>query len=184
MPRCGNCQQNHATVQDVKACYTKGKVQVKVPRGGNILTVAQKPAVQYRYEAPEFPDSTKYAYGARLVREKVEFPKVPAARYALENLPGYGNIVGFFEVRDGKGKWEGFQFMDRLVGGGVGDFVKYPVKGAAKAILLRKIADAPQVAAKKFADEFSVCARCGRTLTDDTSRARGLGADCAAYFGG
>lgn len=183
MPRCGNCQQNHATVQDVKACYTKGKVQVKVPRGGNILAVgggAQKPATTYRYEAPEFPDSTKYLNGGRLVREKVEFPKVPAAHYALEDLPGHVNAVTFFEVKNGKGKWDGFQFVQRIVGGGH----EYPVKGAAKAIVLRKIADDPQTAAKRYADEYGCCAVCGRDLTNDESRARGIGPDCWAKFGG
>lgn len=168
--KCGKCKQYHESFDQVRAC--------------NLAPAKQQFATERVYEAPEFPDSTKYLNGGKFVSQKVEFPTVPESKYALANLPGHANALTFFQVQTGKkGKWKGFQFVNRLVGGGVGSFVEYPVKGAAKAQVLRKIADDPQAAAKAFADEFSVCARCGRTLTDDTSRARGLGPDCAAVFG-
>jgi hypothetical protein len=36
----------------------------------------------------------------------------------------------------------------------------------------------PKAAMKTFADELGVCARCHRDLTDDVSRARGVGPVC------
>lgn len=185
---CGNCKSTHATVDEVRACYRTsnpvaaartdahgfGPSRFHAP--GTVITTRE-------WQAPEFPDSRKYNYGGKFVSTKVEV-NVPDSRYALDNLPGAGNITTFFEVKTGKAntKWAGFLFVDRLVGGAVGDFVKYPVKGPAKAQVLRLIAADPKAAAKRFADEFSVCARCGRTLTDDTSRAQGLGPECIEKF--
>lgn len=150
---CGNCGQKHASVESVKACYARITAPITSERA--IIGVPRQTAMG---------------------------TKVPESRYAVRNLAGASNDITFFSVKNGKGKWEGMQFVSRLVGGGVGSFVEYPVKGAPKAIVLSKIAADPQSAAKAFADEFSVCARCGRTLTDDDSRARGLGADCAEKF--
>lgn len=109
--------------------------------------------------------------------------KVPESYYALENLPGHSNALTFFQVKNGKqgSKWEGFQFVTRLVGA-PGEFREFPVKGDAKAIVLRTIADDPKAAAVRFSTEFTICAACGATLTDDDSRARGLGPVCAAKF--
>ncbi len=109
--------------------------------------------------------------------------KVPESKYALANLPGHSNDLTFFEVQYGKKntKWDGFQFVNRLVGA-PGDFRKFPVKGAAKAIVLSKIADDPKAAAKTFSQEFTVCAACGAPLTDDESRAQGFGPVCITRF--
>ena len=57
---------------------------------------------------------------------------------------------------------------------------------AARDAILAKIRDAgPQAAAERFGREIGRCGRCGRTLTDETSRARGIGPDCAGkgYWG-
>src|SRR4051794_7937643 len=75
-------------------------------------------------------------------------PKVPASKYALANLPGHANALTFFEVQHGKPrtKWQGFVFVSRLVGH-PGSFVKYPVKGDAKALVLAALAADPKAAA-------------------------------------
>jgi hypothetical protein len=55
----------------------------------------------------------------------------------------------------------------------------FPVKAPATlaAYLTAVLAD-PTAAAKLYADELGVCSRCGRTLTNDESRAWGIGPEC------
>lgn len=106
---------------------------------------------------------------------------IPASNYALWNTEK--NAWYFFSVRNGrKGtKWENFQFIDMLVGS-VGDFLKYPVRGANRNGIMAALMRDPAGCAKNFADVFTVCAKCGSPLTDAVSVARGLGPKCAEAF--
>lgn len=103
---------------------------------------------------------------------------VPESKYALD----IDGEVEFFEVkRPSKGKWAGWVFVDRLVGH-PGDWMRYPVKGAAKSEILRQIGQDPKEAALRYSREFTVCSCCGSPLSDPESRARGFGPDCALRF--
>jgi hypothetical protein len=156
---CGHCHNVHATLSEVKACSQSTHQAIFVASA----------TLQASAALPSKPMATA----------KVT---VPDSKYALRDLAGASNAVTFFEVKTpSKGKWAGFTFVTRLVGH-PGSFVQYPVKGAAKAIVLQKIAEDPKAAAFLFADEFSVCARCLSPLTDDHSRAMGLGPTCAEAF--
>jgi hypothetical protein len=54
------------------------------------------------------------------------------------------------------------------------------IKGykATDAILEKIRCDTPPIAGKRYADELGNCWRCGRELTDETSRANGIGPVC------
>jgi hypothetical protein len=108
----------------------------------------------------------------------LEIPTVPDSKYALYD--GQGNIT-FFEVKTGKGKWAHMQFVSRLVGH-PGDFMRYPVKGEAKGMVLRDIDMNPKAAAVRFGKHFTVCAACGSPLSDPDSIAAGVGPVCATRF--
>ncbi len=56
-------------------------------------------------------------------------------------------------------------------------------KGAQIGVLGRIAAD-PRAAAKLYAQEVGQCSQCNSPLTDDESRARGMGPVCAGRFGG
>lgn len=75
-----------------------------------------------------------------------------------------------------EGRWAGRVFVDSQASD---DY--YPVKAPATllAYLSAVLAD-PQAAAKRYADELDSCSDCGRTLTNDESRARGIGPECWA----
>lgn len=157
--RCGNCKQSHTSVEEVKTCYA---TKVAIP---GLSVMALKPA---DYKPMATAKSTL---------------SVPEAKYALSDLPGSVNSTTFFEVKYGKknSKWSGYAFVSRLVGH-PGDFQKFPVKGVARGAILAAIEADPQAAAYLFSKEFKVCARCGSPLSDDESRARGLGPDCMRAF--
>lgn len=74
------------------------------------------------------------------------------------------------------GRHAGRVFVDSM-----GSDTAYPVKAPATltAYLTAVLAD-PKAAAKRYADELDVCSDCGRTLTNDESRARGIGPECWA----
>lgn len=114
-----------------------------------------------------------------------EMPRVPDGRYAIMINSTVANedveTLKFFKVKTPTdGKWQGFTFLDAGRGGAHGDLQWTPVKALPyKMKVLKQIAKNPESAGKKFGQEVGVCCRCGRSLTDETSRAMGIGPDCA-----
>lgn len=114
-------------------------------------------------------------------------PHVPDGRYAvmmIEAGPDGGDdfeIMKFFKVKvPTEGRWAGFTFLDAGRGGAHGDLQWSKVTHLEyKLKVLTKIAENPEGAGKRFGQEVGVCCRCGRSLTDETSRAMGIGPDCA-----
>jgi hypothetical protein len=97
---------------------------------------------------------------------------VEAGRYALIHQDG----IKFYRVSKGKGKWAGRTFVDAQASD---DF--YPVRNPqARKEILAAIAEAPYEAMVRYGHELGVCGRCGRTLTDEASRAAGIGPVCAS----
>jgi hypothetical protein len=105
------------------------------------------------------------------------FPEVHDGYYAVDTEDGH---LAFYRVstwRDSNNRKVQVFASDTL----------HRIQGnAARDAILAKIRDAgPQAAAERFGREIGRCGRCGRTLTDETSRARGIGPDCAGkgYWG-
>lgn len=126
-----------------------------------------------------------------LPKKKSEFsqlnktlPKVPDGRYAImvkERTAGEDvETLKFFKVKmPTEGRWANFTFLDAGRGGAHGDLQWTPVKNLEyKKSVLKEIAKDPQAAGQKFGQEVGVCCRCGRSLTDETSRSLGIGPDC------
>ncbi len=101
---------------------------------------------------------------------------VPAGRYALRNAPQCSNEVTFFEVnRPTEGRWAGRTFLSML-----SSDERLPVKDPQKrATILGLIARDTLGAMKLFGRETEHCGMCGRRLTNDESRALGIGPICA-----
>lgn len=108
-----------------------------------------------------------------------ERPRVPDGRYALDRTERLADISGddavlFFRVNTPEeGRWQGFTFVDRLVGEN-----REKVRGRLAMAVLRAIAADPQAALYRYGRETGTCGQCGRNLTDDDSRALGIGPDC------
>jgi hypothetical protein len=104
-------------------------------------------------------------------------PTVPAGYYATTSRTG-NNDLDFWAVDvPAEGKWAGYTFVSRVIGG----HEDTRVRGAeARAALEAIQADGPFYAAQTYGRNIGRCGRCNRHLTDETSRALGLGPDCAA----
>lgn len=101
-------------------------------------------------------------------------PEVPEGRYAVEQ----DGTLKFFQVdRPTEGKWAGYTFVKVQASDDL-----YPLRNkTAREAVLRLIAEAgPEQASIRYGLELGVCGRCGRTLTDESSRAAGIGPVCAA----
>lgn len=102
---------------------------------------------------------------------------VPAGRYALVDEQG---VTKFYVVdRPEDGRWAGYTFLNAL-----GSDERYPIRDrSTKARILGEIAADLDGARVRYGMEIGRCACCGRTLTDETSRAAGIGPDCARIYG-
>lgn len=96
-------------------------------------------------------------------------PQVADGRYAVEE----DGVLKFFKVKNGRKP--GFVFLDIQASD---DW--FPIRVVTRrAAILATIAQDPQAAMIRYGHELGVCGRCGRTLTDDASRAAGIGPICA-----
>lgn len=111
--------------------------------------------------------STEEIEKARDVRDA---QGVAEGRYAVE----HEGVLKFFRITKGKGRWEGRTFIEVQASDD-----RWPVRNPAKRQeILELIAENPVEAAVRYGVELGSCHRCGRTLTDATSRELGIGPDC------
>ena len=108
-------------------------------------------------------------------RQVAPLPEVPEGRYALR----VDGVVKFYVVdQPTEGKWAGWTFVKVQASDDL-----FPVKGEARRPILEAIAQDPAAAAALYGHELGVCGVCNRTLTDEESRARGIGPVCAQKRG-
>lgn len=100
---------------------------------------------------------------------------VPAGRYAVE----IDGRLGFFKVDcPTEGRWAGRVFVNQMASD-----TEYAVRGFRLGLVLDTIAADSQAASLRYGREIGACGVCGRTLTDEDSRARGIGPICADKMG-
>jgi hypothetical protein len=106
--------------------------------------------------------------------------ELPAGRYGIPTAEGALNETAFYTVdRPDEGKWAGYVFVHLLLSD---NEHKLPVP-QQKAIA-RKIAEyGAEKASAAYGLKFKHCGICGRGLTNDDSRERGIGPKCAAKYG-
>jgi hypothetical protein len=100
-------------------------------------------------------------------------PIVPAGRYALQTAEG----VRFYVVdRPTEGRWAGLTFVKVQASD---DLHNIRNRDERIRILSAIVAVGPLAASQLYGRELGRCGVCGRTLTDETSRAAGIGPVCA-----
>jgi hypothetical protein len=95
-------------------------------------------------------------------------PEVADGRYAAE----HEGTLKFFKVKNGRKP--GFVFLD-VQASDDWHSIRNPRRINE---ILTLIAEDELSAARRYGMELGKCSRCGRTLTDETSRAYGIGPDC------
>jgi hypothetical protein len=102
---------------------------------------------------------------------------VPAGHYALDGS-GANETVFYRVDRPEEGKWAGFTFISRLQGP---DEERVP-RNQKDGILARIAADV-RGASARYGHAIGRCGVCNRRLTNDASRAAGIGPKCSANLG-
>lgn len=103
------------------------------------------------------------------------FEDIPAGHYAVPSLTGNNDLYFFRVDRPTEGPWQGRYFVKRVIGGKPDSKVRG--KTVLEAMQAIRKAD-PDKAAILYGQEIGRCFRCNRHLTDETSRALGIGPDC------
>lgn len=100
---------------------------------------------------------------------------IPISKYAVE-IAGEGLV--FLEVKE----YKDTRYLRQLIGA-PGDWKKIKPVGARRVQLASAIMEmTPAVAAHRYSVEFTCCAACGSPLSDELSRARGIGPVCWQRF--
>lgn len=191
--KCGSTGHSHETVAQVRACQLGGTLSAPVPAtGGSVVmdrlqreipeAVAEPIGKAIDEGRPSFQAARLFIEGFKDAQRKAPapgapvadapaLPDVPAGRYALRT----DGIVKFYILdRPESGRWAGYVFLKAQASD-----EKYPIKNlTAKAEILGRISEGIEGAQKLYGQELGRCYACGRTLTDETSRALGIGPDC------
>lgn len=157
MATCGRCKQTGQTVSHIRACYlgsttTTATTATPKPRNGNEWDDVNH---LRSLVAPHLHKKGQACYGRFAVRMIDE---------------GGSEVTKFYRVK----QWNGRTYVDVQASDDL-----YPVKrpAALKMILSAIVAD-PEGSARLYGRALGECSRCGRTLTDETSRAYGMGPEC------
>jgi Family of unknown function (DUF6011) len=102
-------------------------------------------------------------------------PDVPQGRYAVTDPTGKNDLRFYRVDKPTSGRWAGYTFVKRLIGGDRADRVG---RDEAAAVLSDIEDFGVHEAGMLYAQEFGRCYKCGLTLTDDDSRAAGMGPWC------
>lgn len=186
--KCGHCHEHHANSDEIFTCGSKHgwrsaprkvtveAVQEELDKPGPLWgwndgrpTRQVKPTEERREDKRWTLIETVNKVGAT----------VPVGRYALRNHGGAANDILFVHVeRDDKGRYAGKTFVKQQLGPNV---ERMPMVRQRDALV--RIAADPSGAAQLYGQKMGVCGVCGLALTNEESRAYGIGPVCRKNMG-
>lgn len=104
-------------------------------------------------------------------------PEIPAGYYAVKSATGNNDLDFYVIDAPTEGKWAGYMFVKRVIGGRPVQRVRNP---EATDVLARILAAGVEASAVLYGTEIGRCYVCNRTLTDELSRDLGIGPHCRA----
>lgn len=110
-----------------------------------------------------------------LAAHLVEMGGRHGARFAVDTEPGAANRTAFWWIVPGR---DGRYFLRQMIGGHA-EAQRVRLGVDAMLAIGRKIDVDPKEAMLRYGRELGECGHCGRTLTNDHSRAAGIGPVCA-----
>jgi hypothetical protein len=187
---CGKCSHwnggskitvKHASVAAVRLCYGTPTTVSPVDRAAQAIADAQAHIMRNpaRFDMdvvkidslPPVPGTVPTETVAPETTAALSAPQVEAGRYAVRGTDG---VVKFYKIDKGRGRWEGSTFVSVMASD-----EEHPVRNRTTRIgILAAILVDPDGARRLYGQEIGRCARCNRTLTDETSRAYGMGPEC------
>lgn len=140
-----------------------------------LLASPRVPAtVSFGAETPERAEARELL--ASLPKSKFAVP-ARLLEGALTDYTVDGSLL-FLEVKE----YRGTRYLRRLTGS-VGDFVRSRLTVRDSLAVMKVLSGDSLEYIRLFGEHFVCCGKCGAPLTDDRSRARFLGPDCAKQLG-
>jgi hypothetical protein len=213
--KCGKCHEDHETVAQVRACYGGAAIGQHVPlttvhdgKDGQYELLQRlmeerdmPPLDPYDEIKDKISKSEASALISHLINDvkKPVAPKqvkeggaakldVPAGYYATPSITGNNDLDFWHVQRLTEGKWAGYTFVRRVLGGHQDQNLP---RDSKKKVKSKKIARVTQTAALEaivkfgiekshllFGTELKFCRECGIHLTDEVSRNEGIGPVC------
>lgn len=181
MAKCGNCKAPSATVTHIRQCYQSryaGRTaqRYSFSQGESYPASATSVATIDRPSQPVAQPGAAWGIVNELRKQVTQYlaPKPSGDRvgyFAINVVDGLGGApVKFYRVKAKGGR----VYVDAQASD---EYHALRSPGSLKMVLSAILAD-PKRAAGRYADELGRCYRCGRTLTDDTSRSVGMGPEC------
>ncbi len=119
---------------------------------------------------PPRPSSQAKADWSDIATRKDKSEKPMPSYYAVQ----MDGVLKFYRVK--RGRKPGYFFVDVQASDEL-----YPVRSYASVVnILNEISKDPKAAMERYGQEIGSCGHCHRTLTDETSRAFGIGPKCRA----
>jgi Family of unknown function (DUF6011) len=194
--KCFNCKGDHDTVAQCRECHGAAVVTHRpnkyaglcVRCGAEVPEMAgriDKNAVTLKWDVshlggqcPERPAPTAEKRPSTTAKKAgKDLDSIVEGYYAVDSLTGNNDLDFFKVVRPTEGRWEGYIFVKRVIGGNP----EAPVRGATReAALVAILVKGSEKSRMLYGQEIGNCGDCGRSLTDDESRARGIGPVCWA----
>lgn len=109
--------------------------------------------------------------------ERKHAQEVPEGRYAVQ--PAEGQLRFYKVDRPTEGRWAGYTFITRQES----DEYQRVSRGEQAQALRLIVEQGIKECALRYGHELGVCGVCGRTLTNEESRAAGIGPKCRAGAG-
>jgi hypothetical protein len=184
--KCFGCQMEFPTWDDLKThkivCLGRNAPASYPPPSGPPVT----------------PDKRVNVLPDYVPEHNVDLRLFPAARYAVEDSSGRLRFIIITEIKrrsrlTGRFIWTKYHYAneyldkgDRTVREQAGDTKKLigkqrtnePVYFGEEENIIKMISENPTEAMIRYGKEKGACAYCGRSLTDEESRKRGIGPDC------
>jgi hypothetical protein len=139
---------------------------------------AQQPHPMFRKDVPVTQQAQRSIHnGATFAQADAAVAKLAPGRYALPRTTpdGSGNMINFFKVFETR---KGNRIV-MLIARGSGDYSEVRLSVGHQIAAAKHIAEDSMAAMVLYGRETATCGRCGRALSNDASRAAGIGPECA-----
>lgn len=163
--------------------YDRNRENLSVDDGSAwILRIRAKIAAAKATPAPgvQSPKANAWAEWRKVAQELFEVSgHHTGIRFAVPTEDGAVNNLAFWWITRGRGDREGMFFLRQVIGGQ--GPVRVRIGPEAMVAVARKALMNPTEAMATYGREIGCCARCGRELTNETSRAAGIGPECRKH---
>lgn len=162
--------------------YERNRATLPVDRGSDFITrirtkIAEVKSRPIEPVKVETPTRDVWAEWRTLAGELVARGNSTGARFAVDTQEGAVNKVAFWWIVPGKRDHAGKFFLRQVIGGQ--GPVRVRMSPEAMVSIARKImAAGPSEAMLRYGREMGACGACGTELTNDESRALGIGPEC------